>query len=260
MLVLQLTEFLTRNPWILSLFWIVVIVLVGVLVDRLATKFIRRVGKQRDLPKHVENAFIMLLRVGILAFVLVGVLRIAGLPSDVVVAISALGGTTVGLASSRTVGNLFAGMWVFITRPYHVGDYISLGGTLEGIVEEITLNRTKIRSSLDTMVTLSNQSVLDSVVTNYRVDDREGKTTYYRYPVRITTDVTVPLARVEEVVRKAAEAYADRMHAPPDVSVAGLARLDKSFLVHVSFIKPEDVLEVVPGLLENVAAGLSGAK
>jgi small-conductance mechanosensitive channel len=47
-------------------------------------------------------------------------IRLGGLPSEAVVSLSAVIGAAVGFASTRTVGNLVAGIFLLVTRPFRV--------------------------------------------------------------------------------------------------------------------------------------------
>jgi hypothetical protein len=53
-----------------------------------------------------------------------------------------------------------------------VGDYVSIGG-IEGVVEEISLNFTKIRSKDSIITLLSNTKILDYEVINYTLKSKE---------------------------------------------------------------------------------------
>lgn len=73
----------------------------------------------------------------------VSIIRVGGLDTQWFVAFSAPGGAAVGLASTQTIGNFIAGLYLLAARPFKVGDYVRLG-TIEGVVQEITINYTKI--------------------------------------------------------------------------------------------------------------------
>ena len=91
------------------------------------------------MAPHVTNSLVLTFRLLILIGATVSIVRAGGLPTDWFVAFSALGGAAVGFASTKTIGNFIAGLYLFMVRPFKVGDYV-LVGAVEGIVKEITIN------------------------------------------------------------------------------------------------------------------------
>src|SRR5213596_1738685 len=61
---------------------------------------------------------------------------------------SAVLGIVVGFASQRTLGNFVAGILIAFTQPLRLGDDVMVEDT-EGVVEEITLTYTFIRTDDD---------------------------------------------------------------------------------------------------------------
>jgi MscS family membrane protein len=72
----------------------------------------------------------------------------------------------LGLAAQDTVANLFGAVSVFMDRPFKVGDRIRVGGEVDGVVEEIGLRATRVRTADGFLVTVPNKSVGNNTVTN----------------------------------------------------------------------------------------------
>lgn len=83
--------------------------------------------------------------------------------------ITALFGTALGLAFSQALGNIVSGLYVLVTRPFRIGDYVRIG-TVEGLVREITLNYTRILLPDETKQLVPNNKVVGSEVTNFRIE------------------------------------------------------------------------------------------
>jgi small-conductance mechanosensitive channel len=66
--------------------------------------------------------------------------------------------------------NLFGSLSILLSKTFDIGDEIRLAGPkgtiYEGIVEEITLNHTRIQSSTGEVVYIPNRSVYTEVVEN----------------------------------------------------------------------------------------------
>ncbi len=76
-----------------------------------------------------------------------------------------IGGVAVALAAKDTVANLFGSVAVLIDRPFAVGDFIQIGGA-EGTVEKIGLRSTRVRTADGFLVSIPNQNITTSDVTN----------------------------------------------------------------------------------------------
>ncbi len=103
-----------------------IIILTAVALERLIVRYLKGISKKREWPPHTTNGFILFFRLMILVGAVVIVMRIGGVPPDWLAAYAALGGAAVGFASQRTLGNFIAGLFVFITRPFQVDDYVRI--------------------------------------------------------------------------------------------------------------------------------------
>lgn len=128
---------------------------------------------------------VLIFRLLILLGAVATFMRIGGIPPDWLVAYSALGGAAIGFASTRVLGNFMAGLFLFVTRPFHVNDYVRVDN-IEGIVVEMTFNYTKILTRSNTSVFISNLKILDQNVVNYRC--LSEKSLLYCYTVELAFD------------------------------------------------------------------------
>jgi small conductance mechanosensitive channel len=84
----------------------------------------------------------------------------------------------IGLVISSFVGNLLAGTFVLITRPFSVGDTV-LVNNVPGKVEDITTMVTRIRSSTGGVIVIPNSAIMQGslVVTTYPASEQIVQTT-----------------------------------------------------------------------------------
>jgi hypothetical protein len=83
---------------------------------------------------------------------------------------AALLGTAIGFASSTTIGNFISGLYLLVTNPFSVGDYVMIPSLkIEGIVEEISINYTKILTPNGIHVGISNQKLLGAAIHNTNI-------------------------------------------------------------------------------------------
>ena len=62
-----------------------------------------------------------------------------------------------------TLSNIMAGFLIFWDKPFHVGDWISIGDK-EGKVAEITMRTTRVMTRRNTWVIIPNETVINQVL------------------------------------------------------------------------------------------------
>ncbi len=82
-----------------------------------------------------------------------------------ILASSAVIGLVIGFASQRTIGNVVAGILIAITQPLRLGDRVTVEGT-EGIVEEIGLTYTWIRTRDNDRLVVPNEKLASETIRN----------------------------------------------------------------------------------------------
>ena len=82
-----------------------------------------------------------------------------------------LGGLAFALAAKDSAGNIIAGIFIILDKPFSVGDWVSCD-TLEGTIEEVSFRTTKIRTFDEALITVPNSKLTNEPVTNF---SRRGK-------------------------------------------------------------------------------------
>jgi len=159
------SEFLTTENLLLIAASLVSIIAILV-ADRLSRRAIARYSRRLKLEPHVENIFKLTARIIIAAVGVVALLSLLNVDTTWFVGVSALTGAAIGFASTQTVGNFLAGLYIMISRPFMVRDYVKIGD-VEGEVREITINYTKIYTPTYNITEIPNRKVLDSTILNY---------------------------------------------------------------------------------------------
>ncbi|MHC4391847.1 MAG: mechanosensitive ion channel family protein, partial [Planctomycetota bacterium] len=116
-----------------------------------------------------------------------------------------VGGIAIALAAKDTVSNLFGSIMIFTDKPFEVGDWIKTGST-EGIVEEIGLRSTKVRTFQDTLISIPNSHIGAAAVEN--VSRFQARRVYVNLGIRYDTE----LKKIEpaiEGIRKILDEHGD---------------------------------------------------
>ena len=86
---------------------------------------------------------------------------------------SAVLGVIIGFASQRTLGNFVAGILIALSQPVRLGDRVVYDGT-EGVVEEIGLTYTFIRTRDNARLVVPNEKLASDAIRNSSI--RSGAT------------------------------------------------------------------------------------
>ena len=174
---------------------VIVIVSLVVVAMRLATAgisgFAKRSSGLQTSTTLVQNV------VRLLLLILGTALVLQNLGIDITTLVTALGisGLAVALALQDTLGNLFAGMQIIMSRQIRPGDYVALSTGEEGAVTDIQARNTTIRTFPERNRVLVPNSILAStVVTNYSLPHRR---LFITLPIGVAYDSD--LERVEAV-------------------------------------------------------------
>lgn len=103
----------------------------------------------------------VILIAGFLAILGVFHVNITGLLAGV-----GLGGLVVALAAKDSVENVFGSLTILFDMPFALGDWVKID-KYEGIVEQINLRSTRIRTFEDSVITLPNSNLIKAAVENY---------------------------------------------------------------------------------------------
>jgi len=141
------------------------------LVTAIVARLIDRRIARRHLAPEAVTRYRVLRRSITTAVVIVGVLSALLVIPQVravaggLLASSAVVGIVIGFASQRTIGNFVAGLLIALTQPLRLGDRVEVGGT-PGVVEEIGLTYTFIRTDDDSRLVIPNEKLASDSIWN----------------------------------------------------------------------------------------------
>jgi small-conductance mechanosensitive channel len=131
----------------------------------------------RPLPPEAATRYRILRRtisVSILVFGLFSALLVIPQVRAVaggLLASSAVLGVIIGFASQRTLGNFVAGLLIAISQPVRLGDRVAYAGE-DGVVEEIGLTYTLIRTRDDARLVVPNEKLVSDTIRNASIRSR----------------------------------------------------------------------------------------
>ena len=128
-------------------------------------KLLMKTNDKDTLHKNVLPYSKKVIKLIVAFIVILFVLQNAGFNVTSLLASLGIGGVAIALGAKETLSNLFGGITIIIDKPFSVGDWIHCG-VVEGTVEDIGFRSTKIKTFYDSVVTLPNAMVVDSVIDN----------------------------------------------------------------------------------------------
>jgi len=144
---------------------VVVILLISVLIAKIFSLYIRRYLKKKLSKDHLQ-LIIKVVTFTIYAIAFVWAFSVLGLKLTGVLFGGAMAGIILGFASQSIVGNLIAGIFLIIEKPFKIGDQVNIDG-MHGFVEEIRIIATTIRTYDGLYVRIPNQTVFTTKMINY---------------------------------------------------------------------------------------------
>ena len=210
LLVLEGTISLLRLPLFARQVWYFVggtlaIVLAGWLFVRLTQVSGRLLGRHIERRGGADaTAVIRLcertLTVVTFCFVVTLLLKIAGLVKDVSTLIAGLGvgGIAIAFAAQKTLENLFGGISMIFDKTIRVGDTCKIG-TQTGVVEDIGLRSTSLRTDARTVLTVPNGQLSAMNIENFGMREKS----YFYHVIGIRRDASAQQMRaVLDALRK----------------------------------------------------------
>jgi small-conductance mechanosensitive channel len=240
-----------QTPLGLTLAQILSMVVIGsmaVILERLVTRRLMRYTEQARFERNVSNNLILTFRLLVLLGASVAIVRVGGLDTQWFLAFSALGGAALGFASTQTIGNFIAGLYLLGTRPFKVGDYVRLG-TVEGIIQEITINYTKVLTMGNNTVSIGNLQILQRDMVNFVYEDYA--TNLYCYTFEIGLDHSVSAEKMARVFEQVFQQY-DNLPKKPNYVLLRSGAFDRVYMVYLYVKDPEEIFTLRPRITEEV--------
>lgn len=142
------------------------IFVIGRWIAKILVHVTRNVMKRAKLDATLMQFLDNILYMGLLAMVVLAALDQLGVNTTSFTAVLATAGLAVGLALKDSLANFASGVMLILFKPFRVGDFIEAGGT-SGVVEEIHIFHTKMRTGDNKGITIPNGNITSDVITNY---------------------------------------------------------------------------------------------
>ncbi len=145
----------------------IIVLIAGMILIRLIMTFLKKVLSRSKMDPALQGFSLSILRVGL--YILLGITLLTIISTAAaagVIAAMGIFGLAISLAVKDSLSNLAGGLSVLFTRPFALGDYVSIGAT-EGNVQEIRLNYTVLSTVDNKIIHIPNGDVAKAQITNF---------------------------------------------------------------------------------------------
>jgi len=102
----------------------------------------------------------------------------------------------IALASQQAFSNVISGIFIVISKPFRVGDFIELSVLHKGTVEDITLRHTVIRDIQNSRIIVPNSKINTETIVNYHLNDERKQE-----KVEIIIDIDSDVDKAIEIIK-----------------------------------------------------------
>lgn len=240
------------TAWGLKLLAAVAVFVVGMLIARLVTRGLKRALSRASLDPTLIN-FLGNISFALLAvIVVIAALSQMGVQMTSALAVLGAMGLAVGLALQGSLSNFAAGVMIIGFRPFRAGEFVECAG-VSGVVENVGIFNTRLVTTDNQEITVSNSQVLGDKIVNYTARD----TRRFNEIIGISYDDDIRKAR--EIIQGVLKKEPRLLDEPaPQILMWNLGDSSVDLAVRC-WTKTGEYWDVRSDLLQNIKTELEGA-
>lgn len=171
------------------------ILIAGSIASRWAGNFAQQALERQTLEPPVRLLLVRVVKIVVMLFTAMIALQTLGVPIAPLIAGVGVAGVGIGLALQGVLSNVMAGLSIIFSKPYKVGEHISLLG-VHGDVVVIDIFTTTLVHADRSRVIIPNRKIVGEILHNFGTIRQVHLTVEVAYK----TDLDQALAIVREVV------------------------------------------------------------
>lgn len=190
------------------------IFMAGVMAARWAANLAQQSLDRQTMEPPVRLLLVRIVKIVVLLFTAVIALEALGVPIAPLIAGIGVAGVGIGLALQGVLSNVMAGLSIIFTKPYKVGEHISLLG-VHGDVVMIDIFSTTLMHSDRSRVIIPNRKIVGEILHNFGAI----RQLHLTVPLSHHADINRALTEVRDVLAQHPLVLNDP---PPSVGVGSL--------------------------------------
>lgn len=235
-----------------KLVFAILVYLIGTIAAKWLLRLIRKGLVRSHLDAMLVNFVTNILRWVLTLLVIIVALEQLGVPTTSLITLLGAAGLAVGLALKDSLQNFASGVLLILFRPFRTGDFIEAGGR-EGVVEEIRIFSTQLRTPDNREVTMPNGEVYSNAIINFTAKEQR------RIDLVIRIGYDDDLRKAKEVLEGVLASEERILKEPaPLVAVGELGASSVDILVR-PWVKTPDYFATKCALTEEIKLALDEA-
>jgi len=220
-------------------------------------EIILRTFKER-ITDDIENTIRVLIRLVVILFF--GIAYMAKFEEFVgaIIGVAATVGAAFGLAASRSLGDIFSGLHLVLSKHHNVGDYLIINDmNIEGVVTGIATNFVTILQPNKTTAVIPTDKLREEEVLNIKVEkietEKDGitqlflygkkvKETHYVYPVKWATHSDDLHSQAVKAIQETGKDFKDYIDDEIEWMIYERDRLNRRYLITLTVLDPKVLL------------------
>lgn len=234
--------------FLINLFIALVIYYVGKIIAHVLTRVVGRTLERARVDEMLVRFLTNIVYAVLLVIVIMAALNQLGVETTSLAAVLAAAGFAIGMALQGSLGNFASGVILIVFRPFKAGDFVEAGGT-KGIVEQIEIFNTILRTPDNVRVIVPNAEITSGVITNYSTNPVR------RIDLVIGCSYDDDILAVKQFLNEVVDDEPRILAEPePAVAVDELADSSVNFVVR-PWVNTSDFLAVKWDLIERIKLG-----
>ena len=164
----MLDHLLQMLPGILKALVLLAVCLLGTKILMAASG---RVLDKSKLDKSLHAIILSTLKVLLIFLTILIVAPSLGIQTASLLAVLSIAGVAVSLSIQGILGNFFSGVTLLMSKPFKIGDFVTIGGQ-SGTIVETGITHTKLHTLDNQVILVPNSAVTSNVITIVSTEDK----------------------------------------------------------------------------------------
>ena len=130
-----------------------------------------KILNKSKLDKSLHSIILSTLKVLLIFLTILIVAPSLGIETSSLLAVLSIAGVAVSLSIQGILGNFFSGVTLLMSKPFKVGDYVTIGGE-SGTIVETGITHTKLHTPDKKVILVPNSAVTSNTITNVSAEDK----------------------------------------------------------------------------------------
>ena len=148
----------------------VLLLIVCLIVSRILLAASGKLLNKSKLDKSLHAIIRSTFKVLLVFLTIMIVAPALGIDTASLLAVLSIAGVAISLSIQGILGNFFSGVTLLMSKPYKVGDFVTIGGQT-GTIVETGLTHTKLHTPDNQMILVPNSNVTSNVIVNVSAED-----------------------------------------------------------------------------------------